>query len=107
MERSFLNRKLKGQLNCSLNGSFDWGSLINTAIETGGNVYSSYMEGGSGVLFPSAQERLLQQQQQQQQQQQAPAPVKDNTLLYVGLGLGTIILLGGGLLLMNKKPNKK
>ncbi|MFL0083687.1 hypothetical protein V2647_06830 [Tenacibaculum maritimum] len=113
---------LNGLLDTLLKGGMTWAQ-----IEAAKNGKDVYVQGAGGekenitpmlisklneqakVYQKSQSEILKMMQLQMTQNANNPKPPKeDKTLLYVGIGVGALVLIGGGILLINnnKKKNK-
>ncbi|WP_408045726.1 hypothetical protein [Tenacibaculum litopenaei] len=109
---------LNGLLNTLLKGGMTWAQI--EAAKKGKDVYIQGQGGQKENITPILVSKLKEQAETQQkttteilkmmqaqmQQQQNPPAKKDNTLMYVGIGVGVLVLLGGGIYMINSSKSK-
>ena len=115
----FSDFNLNGLLDTLLKGGMTWAQ-----IEAAKNGKDVYVQGQNGdqkenitpILISKLESQaaaqqttvnqMMQMMQQQMVQNASQPPKKDNTLLYVGIGTGVLVLLGGTIMLINNKKKK-
>ena len=112
----FSDFNLNGLLDTLLKGGMTWAQI--EAAKNGKDVYVQGNGGSSENITPiliskfeetaKAQQTtvnnlMMMMQQQMQQNQNNQPPKKDNTLMYVGIGAGVLVLLGGVFLMTKSK----
>lgn len=115
----FSGFNLNGLLNTLLKGGMTWAQI--EAAKNGKDVYVQGSGGNKENITPmliskfneqaAAQQKttteILKTMQAQMSLNNANTPVKkDNTLKYVGIGVGILVLLGGGIFLINNNKKK-
>lgn len=119
----FSNFNLNGLLDTMLKGGMTWAQ-----IEAAKNGKDVYVQGQAGdqkenitpILISkleaqaAAQQttvnqmmQVMQQQMTQNQNNNNNNPNEDNTLKYVGIGVGSLVLIGGIFMLVNNKKKSK
>lgn len=118
----FSDFNLNGLLDTLLKGGMTWAQI--EAAKNGKDVYVQGQGGQKENITPmliakmekqaAAQQTTVNQMMQMMQAQMAQningkpkEDPKDNTLLYVGIGAGVLVLVGGGIMLMNKNKKEK
>ncbi|WP_435263854.1 hypothetical protein [Tenacibaculum sp. nBUS_03] len=115
----FSGFNLNGLLNTLLKGGMTWAQI--EAAKNGKDVYVQGSGGNKENITPmliskfneqaAAQQKttteILKTMQAQMSLNNANAPAKkDNTLKYIGIGVGALVLVGGGILLINSNKKK-
>jgi len=115
----FSDFNLNGLLDTLLKGGMTWAQI--EAAKNGKDVYVQGQGGGqkeniTPILISKLQEQaaanqtsvnqMMQIMQQQLAQNNNVPAKKDNTLLYVGIGVGFLVLVGGGLMIISNTKKK-
>ncbi len=117
----FSNFNLNGLLDTMLKGGMTWAQI--EAAKNGKDVYVqgqagdqkenitpiliSKLEAQAAAQQTTVNQMMQVMQQQMTQNQNNNNPNEDNTLKYVGIGVGSLVLIGGILMLVNNKKKSK
>ena len=117
----FSNFNLNGLLDTMLKGGMTWAQI--EAAKNGKDVYVqgqagdqkenitpiliSKLEAQAAAQQTTVNQMMQVMQQQMTQNQNNNKPNEDNTLKYVGIGVGSLVLIGGILMLVNNKKKSK